>query len=281
MKQFLSVRLIRQKSKQLNIPYQNLLIGCAREWVLEQLSSVVKDDSVLVRKVSLLGAAVYKTGIINTLHLSVSQELFEETTLLKLFQEAFEEVEVHITKEIEEYKVRVVVPVEQLSLPIDVYINQKIGKKEHIKTVSLRLCYENEKMIDLKCCNSEAEMSQFLVKCYEKMVLLTDMTILDSMYAYLKSSQLDGRYLQSCIEEQLEEAEITVTEENLQLFLTSMKSKVLKQRFQGYLRVRKRKDVTYDQVEQLLEKAYVPVLEAIQKKEIFLADWMPEVERYL
>lgn len=281
MKQFLSVRLIRQKSKQLNIPYQNLLVGCAREWMLEQIVSVSIKEAILIQRVSLLEPNAYKTGVYNTLYLAVEESMFDEEKVTILMKEAFEELSYQVDKGDDQYKVRVIVPVDQLGIPIDLYITKTLGKRDHMQKISLRLCYENERRLEISCCNSEAELAYFLWLCLEKMELLSDMTVLDSIYAYLKSRQIDGRYLQSCIEEQLDISGFTLTNDILVLFYKSMKSKILRQRFQGYLHAHKRRDIKYEQIVDLMEKAYHPVLEACLKEEIFLGDWMPEVERYL
>lgn len=279
--QKLSVRLIRQKSKQLNVPYQNLLIGCAREWVLEHLVENSTLNKILVQRISLLGIQAYRTRILNSLYFAVEQELLEENALVALIEESFDNISYKIREGQDEWIIRIMVPIDQLLLPIDVHISEKIGKKEQRQTSSFRLCYENEKQIEISNCNSETELAQFLIYCLEKMELLSDMTILDSIYAYLKNHPIEGRYLQSCIEDEMERMGIAFDQEYFDLFQVSMKSRLLKQRFQGYLRTGKRKDIVYDQVEELMEKAYLPILSAILKKEIFIGDWMPEVERYL
>ncbi|MCR4956977.1 MAG: hypothetical protein K6A30_09885 [Lachnospiraceae bacterium] len=271
----LPIRLIKEKSKSLKIPYQNLLVGAAKERILDNLQGTFP---FYLKRTSQIGLNAYRTGCFKQLYLSIREDVTEQD-LKKIFKEHLDNY--WMTKEANGYLVKTEVPFDKLSIQIQIMIEYTDEKKAKLTEKKVRLIYENDRSINLICYYPEAELAELFIMLYKDLELLRDVDILEVMYQYAKEYSINGKYLSLYMEEELKALGTEINEKILADIQTTMKNKALGLRYKGYLRSQKRTEPSFETIRALLEKLFGPILTYMIKEEIFFGDWLPELERYL
>lgn len=272
----LLLRLIQEKSKKTKIPYQNLLVGSSKEWILERLFSESKIDSLYLKRSSQIGLLSYSTGCHKALYFSATKPLSQ---ILQELQDIFDSLEV--IKNENELEIIVQVPFDKLNLGITMHISSCEVKKAQTYTLFCHLIYENEKIIEIPCFYPEAELAEYFCVMYNQMELFLDVEVLEIIYVYATTKKLNGKYLSIYLEEELNKQEKSFTEEKKKQFFEALQVKALQKRYKGYLRSQKRVSPSFEEIECIMKKLFEPVLDSMAKQEIFFGDWIPELERYL
>lgn len=287
MGQIISARTVQEKSRQLHIPYQHLLIGCAKEWILDQLLSKLTSYNLFVKRSFQLGLDAYRHGSPRQLYISLTAEELLKDQVEEILAKCFENVS-YIVDEINQkdetyrnYRITIDVPFDKLTVPITVNLESMTEMKAQKVVYPLELLYEDARTIEITCYYPEMELAELFADAYDRMELMMDMAALDSIYYYSTTNKFDGRYLMMNIVSVMEKQGMKLSYETLELLYRSMQSKSIASRFKGYLRSQKRTEPKYTQVYDCFYKIYDPICTTILRDEIFLGDWMPEVGRYL
>ncbi len=273
MTKALSLRLIREKSKRLKIPYQNIIVGCGKEWILDQIFSRESNFSIFLKRSPQIGLAAYQSGCDKVLNLASMEELQNVREELNTIFDG-----IKIQEKEDHLEAIVKVPFDRLELEIEVRVFPAKEKKTKIYKYPLHLIYENERSVDVACYYQEADLAELFCMLYEKMELLTEVDILEVIFLYATTKNLSGKYLSLYMEEKLN---CDITDKGRQQLEKAMESKALQARYKGYLRSQKRVEPSYERVKVIIKRLFFPILESMEKEEIFFGDWMPEVERYL
>ncbi|SFQ21808.1 hypothetical protein SAMN02910358_01160 [Lachnospiraceae bacterium XBB1006] len=280
MQNGLLVSHVMEKRKELNIPYQNLLVGCAKEWIIERL--VTREDEMLhfyLKRASQIGVKAYRCKNARQLYACVVNFSQEENALEQFLYCTFENV--FLEREKDGLSVLIKVPFDKVLVDIRLHLSFCDAKKAQSYTKTISLLYEEGKELEIPCFYPEAEIVEIFCEAYEKMDLFTDMEAIEVVYEYAKTRNMNGKYLTFFLEENLKKSGHTLTAEEMRLFEQAIRGKALRSRYKGYLRNQKRKDPDYEEVIRVLDKLFKPVLQAISRHEIFFGDWMAEVERFL
>jgi len=280
MRNGLTVSRVMEKSKQLNVPYRNLLIGCAKEWIIEKL--VMGEEELLhfyLKRASQIGIDCYRCSSSKQLYICVVNFSQEENALEQYLYCTFEHVYMERVKE--GLSVLIKVPFDKVLVDIRLHLSFCDAKKAQSYKKTIPLIYDGNRNLEISCFYPEAEIVEIFCDAYGKMDLYTDMEAFEVLYDYAKSINMNGKYLMFYLEDCLKNEGFTLTESEIHLFVEAMHSKTMHARFKGYLRNQKRKEPSYEVILTVLEKLFKPVLQAIINQEIFFGDWMSEVERFL
>ena len=281
MQQKLSMRLIQEKSKKLNIPYQNLLAACAREWVLQCLFQEPSEEKILVKRSSQLGLRAYKTGCVRDLYLCILHGDVKEAWLTGFLSHRLQETFFQISQEPEGYRVHLEVEFDRIRVPVVLHIQSQEEKKAPIVSFPLKLIFENDKTLTLPCYYPEAELAELFAGYFSMLELYPDMSALETIYLYATGRNLNGKYLSMYLEEELKKRDLFLTEETKQQYDRSLDQKAIRARYKGYLTASKRKEPGFEEVHKVMTALFDPVLDVLLKEQIFFGDWICDVQRYL
>ena len=275
----LMVSRVMEKKKQLKIPYQNLLVGYAKEWIIEKLLSEKESLHFYLKRASQIGVDAYRTSYSRHLYVCVVNFSQEENALEQYLYCTFENIYMERVKE--GLSVLIKVPFDKVEVDIRLHLSFCDAKKAQSYSRVLPLIYEENREIEIACFYPEAEIVEIVLDAFEKMDLFTDMEALEVLYQYATTRNMNGKYLSIYLEEAFKDHGYTLNQENAEQFLEAMGSKVIHTRFKGYLRSQKRKEPDYDTVFDMLQKLFTPVIGTLARQEIFFGDWMAELGRYL
>lgn len=279
MEKTLSVSRVMEKRKALKIPYQNLLVGYAKEWILEKLLSEKETLHFYLKRASQIGIDAYRTSSARHLYVCVVNFSQEENALEQYLYCTFEKI--YMEKVNDGLSVLIKVPFDKVEVDIRLHLSFCDAKKAQSYSRTLPLIYEENKEIEIACFYPEAEIVEIFLDAYDKMDLFTDMEALEVLYNYATTRNMNGKYLNIYLEESLKEKGYNFTKADAEQFLNAMQGKVMHTRFKGYLRNQKRKEPDYDTVFQILRSLFEPIVQAMTEQRIFFGDWMAELGRYL
>lgn len=288
MEKLFPLQMIREKSKMFQVPYENLLIGCAKERLLESFlnSEAGRNNEYAFAAVVGLGIERYRYMKDNCLKLRVLGESISEDQLEEI-RKSFAGTDSYLTdtRMLEQDTARavleVLVPFDKVALPIQIHIAASPAKRGAIQTVSLPLCYENDRYIVIPCFYPEAELAEAFIECWEKMELFSEMSNLEYIYLAGKTFPLDGRRLSEYMEYYFAQRGLSFTKERCTQVFACEKNAYLKKRWKAYLSKEKRSAPDWNEVMGCIRNMYEPVILILCKDEIFFGDWMPAVGRYL
>ena len=281
MRQRPSVRLIREKSKKLKIPYQNLLAAGAREWVLTCLFQEPTDVKILIKRTSQLGLRSYRTGAFKDLYLCVLNTEVTGEWLTGFLSDHLQETDFRVKERTDGYDVHLEVEFDRIRIPVVLHIQIQEEKKAPTVSFPLKLISENDKTLTLPCYYPELELAELFADYFSRLELYPDMAALETVYLYATGRNLNGKYVSLYLEEEFEKRNLALTEETRKQYEQSLYNKALQARFKGYLGSSKRKEPGFDDVHKILAALFDPVLEALLKEQIFFGDWICDVQRYL
>ena len=173
------------------------------------------------------------------------------------------------------------VPFDKAVIPIVIRIMPSVAKKGVLQPVSLPLCYENDRYIEVPSFYKEAELAECFVQFWERLELTQDLSKLELLFRMGKEYALDGRRLSEYLEQCMQEAQLQLSKERADRFFSCDKNAHLKKRWKAYLSKEKRNEPSWEDVMGLIRNLYEPIVLQLCKDEIFFGDWMPAVGRYL
>ncbi len=289
MSNLFPLQMVREKSKMFQVPYEHLLIGCAKERVLERYlaSSYGKEsESCVFSHVVDMGIERYRVSKNKTIGMKVLEDELTENILSEIEKAFLGEGKdawkcTWIKKENTSATLEIGVPFDKINLPVAVEVSTSPAKKGVLQRVSLPLCYENDRYMDVPCFFPEAELAEAFVEFWERLELIKDLGDLEHLYLMGKTFSLDGRRLSEYLELSFKDRGISFSKERCKQVFACEKNAHLKKRWKAYLSKEKRNTPEWEEVIKLIQNLYEPVILMLCDEEIFFGDWLPAVGRYL
>lgn len=279
----ISLRLIMKKSHDLKIPYQNMLQGVAREKVVERLFSLPDNYIVALMKTGEYGLDNYRTSATKDVCVRVKEKGADGmylTDMVSLLVHDDEEKAV-----IEEYedgaKARLSIPFDKITIPVNLYLFPLKDEGSDLEDTTFKLSYENDRSIRIKALYVEKEIANYFAILYDKQEFISDMSILYNLYRYGTRRTFSGRKLMTAIDDEIKSRELMITKERFENLRSALLSKTTKAKFKAFLSLGKRKEPIYEEVVEVFNKIFDPVIETMLRDEVFFGDYMPELQRYL
>ena len=183
MSKVFPLQMVRERAKAFQIPYENMLIGCAKERLLEQFlknadSELIKD--VVFSGVTQLGVDRYRYTKESFLEMKVLKDTLEKE-FLKGIRKSFIIVEGERCVEViwqdeKKAEIEIKVPFEKVRIPIRIYIEASPARKGSLQTIVLPLCYENDARIEIPCFFAEAELAFRFLEIWKRMELIAEIS---------------------------------------------------------------------------------------------------------
>lgn len=292
---------LKAKSEELGIPFSNLLAG----YVLEELMYLIADSpfslffwlkngnilgveqyrkkNVLTLEFSYLTdkLAMKKEGIVPGQQLSLKMGYVMLAYILKV--EKVPEIKWKGRADFHNglLELEVSGEFEEMTVPIHIRITELSEEGMVPIRKDFPLFMQNGRRIPYLQYPSEITLAEQLFLIIKNMELLPEMKPYDMVYQILSVDAVDGRHIREMMYEYCEREQLALEEERVQTVLSYRNYTYMRKRWEKYLRHRKRKEPTWDDVMMQLEGFLPRLWGSICRDEIFFGDWMPGLGRFL
>lgn len=168
-----------------------------------------------------------------------------------------------------------------MTVPLHINITELQQQEMVPKKKELDLFMEKNLKITYLEYPAESVLAEKFFLIIKDMELLTDLSAYDTAYHILDNEAVNGRHVKVLLEEHCREQQIMSEQERVQTIVKYRDYTYMRKRWEKYLRHRKRKAPSWEEVMTLVEAFLPRVWTSICEDEVFFGDWMPGLRRFL
>lgn len=278
---------LRQRGKKLGLSYAQTLSLLLFERILWEAGSLEIKDRLWLKEEEFRIQGRKKKQIPNeiTYYMTdISYQLIQDTIRKLLDENRYDSVNWHLDFYDRELVVDLNLVLEQIPIAFKIRIRPVWRKgltseENYYQTVLLpqqEIAYQKYPV--------ELDLVENIFYIMDRLELIGDMRTYGAVYQILRKLPLPGRYIYLNMREQLEESSMSEPGKRLETVLGYKTYGYMKKRWNRYRKecddLDKEED-SWENVMDLLKECFLPVWEAIERDEIFIGDWMPQLGRYL
>lgn len=280
---------VKVKSRELDIPYRNLLSAFIMEEMIVKISESEEVANLWLKNDSMLSLDSYKKKV--PYRLEYVWGLEEPCTVRNVihhishvFQNE-KQADLWWKYRVEKVEDVIVVyvqgKIDELQIPVEIRITEKpAGTMAPVKQ-ELRLFLQNDKQVEYYRFPVEGMLAEYFVKTLELMELIPDMGYYYQLYDMLHKEICKTRKVTESIQQHAQTRNIEVSMMRFQKVADYKQSPYMKKRWKAYLKQQKRDNPSWEEVMDLWRAYFEPLWQALSEGTIYLGDWMPELMRYL
>lgn len=282
-------KAIKIKSEELEIPFANSLSGFALETAVAMVASSSYGNELWLCNHRDLGIDVYKKKpSLELIYKYQGEEMLEDfcagfcNDLRGRYQQVgFFTKGIRQDRSTAEMRICLELMLEEMYVPLVIKVEQSVSPHLFPREEGFRLFMENNKTVSLKLYPMEQMVAYHLAEIIGKLELLNDMEHYIELYDILRQYPLEGRKVKDELAELCSRMHIVTDRKAYDLWSTYGNYIYMKKKWKVLLRREKRQEPTWEEAFRLIEKFFGPIWQAVCRDEIFFADWMPEIERFL
>ena len=169
----------------------------------------------------------------------------------------------------------------ELQVPITIWIDKSNVEKKKVKEKNRLFFMDEKKSFTYFSYSRENILSEDLFEIMRKLELLSDMGCYDRVNEILKNHSISGRYIMEDFKLMGQKEPKVVTMKRLQQVTDYKEYTYMKKKWQQYARHQREGYDEWEVVMKRLLSFLTPIWTAFCEDEVFLDDWMPEIERFL
>lgn len=292
---------LKAKSEELGIPFSNLLAG----YVLEELMYLIEDSPfslfLWLKNSSVIGIEQYrkkniltlefayltdklamkKDGIVPGQKLSLKMGYVMLAYILKV--EKVPEIKWKGRASVKDDVVELEITgeFEEMTVPIHIRITELTEEGMVPLRKQFPLFMEPGKKIPYLEYPVEIILTEQLFSVIKNMELLPEMHAYDTIYQILKTVAVDGRHIREMLDESCKREQLIPEKSRVDEIISYRNYTYMRKRWEKYLRHRKRKEPSWEEVMEQLSGFLPRIWNSICQDEIFFGDWMPGLGRFL
>lgn len=292
---------LKAKSEELGIPFSNLLAG----YVLEELMYLIEDSPfslfLWLKNSSVLGIEQYrkknmltlefayvtdrlamkKEGVVPGQKLSLKMGYVMLAYILKV--EKVPEISWKGRASIKGNTVELEVTgeFEEMTVPIHIRVSELTEEGVAPIRRDFPLFMQKNRRIPYLEYPLEIVLTEKLFEIIKNMELIPEMYAYDIVYQILSTEAVDGRHIRAMLGENLKREQLVPEEERIWTILSYKDYTYMRKRWEKYLRHRKRKEPSWEEIMGLLDGFLPRIWKSLCEDEIFFGDWMPGLGRFL
>ncbi len=279
----LNPNLIKKKSTELDIPFDNLLLGCLLEEFVVFISENNLEDLWLINDKT-LNIDSYKRGMKDTLILAYSGSEEIDVYLRKLslsIVSHFMNLGVKVTTNfLSNNRVCFEINLLKMKIPIILFLQEAGEVQTFPREKELELSLQNGKTVTYLEYPLEERISELCFDILDKLELLNEMEKYIDLYDILQNEAIEGRKVKDCLSDKC----VSKKGFDLNRFekLKSYKNYTyMKKKWKRVVRHTKRSDLIWEDVHTLIIRFLEPIYKAYVEDTVFFGDWMPDILRFL
>lgn len=292
---------LKAKSEELGIPFSNLLAG----YVLEELMYLIEDSPfslfLWLKNSNVLGIEQYqkkniltlefgyvtdklamkKDGIVPGQELSLKMGYVMLAYILKV--EKVPEISWKGRASIKGEAVELEVTGEFAEMTVPIHIRITKLTEEGLVPVKrdFPLFMQNNRKIPYLEYPVESILSEQLFAIIKNMELLPEMRAYDTVYQILKTDPVDARHIREMVCNYCKREQLIPEAGRIKEILSYRNYTYMRKRWEKYLRHRKKKEPTWDDVMSVLSEFLPRIWKSLCNDEVIFGDWMPDLGRFL
>ena len=282
-------KAIKIKSEELEIPFANILSGFALETAVAMVASSSYGNELWLCNHRDLGIDVYKKKpSLELIYKYNGEEMLEDFCAglykdlrARYQQEGFSTKEIRQEHTITGMRICLELMLEEMYVPLVIKVEQTVSEHLFPREENFRFLMENNKTVSLKLYPMEQTVAYHLAEIIRQLELLNHMEHYIELYDILRQYPLEGRKVKDELAELCSRMHIVTDRKAYDLWSTYGDYIYMKKKWKVLLRREKRQEPQWQEAFRLIQLFFEPIWQAICKEEIFFADWMPEIERFL
>lgn len=285
----LNENFIRQRSEELQIPFENLLAASVLEEIVQKIAGSDYAKCFWMKNSMNLNLENYRKKVDLNLSFFIKDANgfhYKKGDISNLFAELFRNYKknaIHWNYNVwmDEGIIYIDVTAAFSSIKVPVKIKLEPVAKENLTPYvkDIQLFLNNNRKIQVYCFPSEYVVTEKFLEILEKLELLNDLSCYMDIYEILKKEALSGRKVWELLQEGCEERRIPVEEKRMELLLSYRTSRYMEKKWKAYLRRIKRKQPSWNEVMDPIEHFFKVLWENMCQNVVYLGDWMPELGR--
>ena len=287
--QLLNENLIRQRSAELEIRYENLLAAAILEEIVKKIAESKCRSNFWIKDSLKLNLERYRKKVDLTLSFFIQDSKsfhYKKEDVSQFFAELFRNLKknaVHWNYQVWMEQGFIFIDVKAKLSSIQVPVKMKLEPlvredlQPYIK--EMQLFTNNCRKIKICCYPSEYVVTEKFLEILDKLELLNEMSCYLDIYEILKRDMLSGRKVWESLYEGCKERNIKIEKQRFDLVLSYRDYPYMEKKWKAYLRRQKRKLPGWDEVIEIIERFFGVVWEHMCMNVVYLGDWMPELCR--
>ena len=277
----------KEKSAKLSISLADFVYGIVVEDILQRIEASYFSQYMLLQNEQALGIDAYKKKVKERLDFYYLQKEGRLTlsSVEVLVQELLkQENDIHWEYRLEQNNNSITIYLQadyfDMQLPVTLCIEELFQVPKVNKTIEYVSILHSDN-ISCICCCKENILSENVFEMMKKLELIADMGVYATINDIIKTYALNGKQVREALLYYIEKEPKILTMKRLEQMNSYISYGYMKKRWQQYT---KRQGILEEEWNVVLErilKFVKPVWAALCNNEIFLDDWMPELERFL
>lgn len=292
---------LKAKSEEFGIPFSNLLAG----YVLEELMYLIEDSPfslfLWLKNSSVLGIEQYrkknmltlefayvtdrlamkKEGVVPGQKLSLKMGYVMLAYILKVEKVPEISWKGRASMKGDTVELEVTGEFEEMIVPIHIKVTELTEEGMAPVRRDFPLFMQNNRKIPYLEYPLEIVLTEKLFEIIKNMELIPEMYAYDMVHQILSTEAVDGRHIRAMLSEACKREQLVPEEERIQTILSYKNYTYMRKRWEKYLRHRKRKEPSWEEVMGLLEGFLPRIWKSLCEDEVFFGDWMPGLGRFL
>lgn len=291
MGRLLNESFIRQRSEELQLPFENLLAASILEEIVQRMIESEYADCFWMKNSARLSLDHYrrKVDLNLTFFIQESEKLhYKKSEISRVCAELFRNIKkdaVHwnynIWMDWNIFYISLTAMISSVKVPVKIKLEHHQDEQLKAYRKDLRLITNNNKIIRINCFPSENVAAEKFLDILEKLELMNDLSGYMEIYEILKKEALSGRKVWELVNEGCKERGIAVEKSRFDLLLSYQNSSFMKKKWKAFLRHEKKKGPGWDEILQMIDLFFSVIWQHMCENLIYLGDWMPELGRYI
>lgn len=289
--QLLNESFIRQRSNELQIPFENLLAAAVLEEIIQRICESDYGENFWLKNSICLNLENYKKKVNMNLSYFIKETdmlHYKKTEIGNVFAELFRNIKkdaIHwnynLRKDRNVIDANVTATIASIKIPVKMELEQVVDANLNPEIKDIHLFNNNNRKIKLKCFPSEHVLAEKFLNIMEKLELINDMSNYMEIYDILKKESLSGRKVWELLSEGCSEHGIVIEEQRFGILVSYRTNRYMKKKWKSYLRHEKKTSPVWDEIIEMIEVFFTNIWTCMCQNLIYLGDWMPELGRFI
>lgn len=287
--QLLNDKFIRQRSEELQIPYENLFAAAVLENIVQKIAQSKYVENFWMKNSENLQLDNYRKKIDLNLNFYIKETEnfhYKKGEIGNFFAEIFRNYKkeaihwnYHIAMDFGIIYIDVVATFSLWKVPVKIKL-ERVAQENLIPYVrDMQLFSNNNCKIQVYFFPSEFVITEKFLEILDKLELINDMSCYLDIYDILKRDVLSGRKVWELLSEGCTRYGIAVEEKRLAMLSSYRTSSYMEKKWKAFLRRKKRKQPVWNDVMDIIERFFCVIWDHMCRNVVYLGDWMPELGR--
>lgn len=287
----LNESFIRQRSEELQLPFENLLAASILEEILRRIVESEFAENFWMKNSARLSLENYRKKVdLNLIFFIQETEKFhyKKSDISRLCAQLFRNLKkdaIHwnynVWMDWSIFYISITASISSVKVPIKIKLEYLQNENLSPYKRDLKLITNNNKNIQVKCYPSENIIAEKFLDIMEKLELINDLSCYMDIHEILKKEALSGRKVWEILNEGCKERGIEVKKDRFSLLLSYQENNYMKKKWKAYLRHEKKKSPEWENVMHMIDLFFSVIWEHMCQNLIYLGDWMPELGRFI